>query len=419
MADDDDFQQSISDGGTDAAVDSADGDSVTETTETSWFSRLGRALVGVLIGIVLIVGGVTLLAWNEGRSVTAARSLTEGRGAAIDVDAAMPVAANEGRLVHVVGLAATGSDLTDPDFGVAAKALVIVRKVEMFQWEQHEETTTQKQVGGGEAKTKTYSYAKIWSARPIDSSGFRQPLNHSNPPFALPERTFAAKDATLGGFALREALLSSLAAIVPMAVDASVLPKIQAKLGRPATQIDNAVFVGVNAALPQIGDLRLSYTMAPVGNVTVVARQSGSGFAGYQTKAGDVIDTIRTGRLSIGEVFADLEQENAILTWLIRGGGTLATLVGFVLILAPLSVFADFLPILGSIVGFGAFLMALSLTLVVAPLVIAIAWFAFRPLLAVTILVVGVVIAGALRWLASSRRRIAAPVGPPPAQART
>lgn len=418
MADGDEFVQPISDVGTGSAADRPDGESVVETTEASWLSRLGRALAGVLIGIVLIVGGVVVLVLNESRSVTTARSLAEGRGAAIEADAAAPLPGNDGRLVHVVGRATTDSLLADPDFQVTAKAVVLARKVEMFQWQQHEDTTTQTQLGGGETKTKTYSYSKIWSARPIDSSGFRQPLNHANPPFAVTEKTIVAKDARLGGFALPDALLSHLPAVDPVAVDAGALPKLQAVLGHPVSQIDNAVFVGANSALPQVGDLRISYRMAPVGDLTVVARQSGAGFAGYQTKAGDVIATILPGRLGLGEVFADPKHENTGLTWLLRAGGTLAVLIGFALIFTPLSVFADLIPVLGGLVGFGAVLGALSLTLVVAPLTIAVVWFAFRPLLAVAVVAVGVLGAGATRWLMSARRRVV-PAGPPPSQLRT
>ena len=59
----------------------------TETTSTSWFTRIRNSVGGVVIGLILIVGMVVLLFWNEGRAVQTARSLTEGAGAVVSVGA--------------------------------------------------------------------------------------------------------------------------------------------------------------------------------------------------------------------------------------------------------------------------------------------------------------------------------------------
>ena len=52
----------------------------TETTSTSWFTRIRNSVGGVVIGLILIVGMVVLLFWNEGRAVQTYRSLAEGKG---------------------------------------------------------------------------------------------------------------------------------------------------------------------------------------------------------------------------------------------------------------------------------------------------------------------------------------------------
>ena len=61
--------------------------SFTETTSVSWFGRLRNSVGGVVIGLLLIIGMVVLLFWNEGRAVTTARSLAEGAGAVVSVGA--------------------------------------------------------------------------------------------------------------------------------------------------------------------------------------------------------------------------------------------------------------------------------------------------------------------------------------------
>jgi hypothetical protein len=75
----------------------------------------------------------------------------------------------------------------------------------------------------------------------------------------------------------------------------------------------------------------------------------------------------------------------------------------FALVLFPLSVIADFVPFIGSIVGAGALLVALVCTFVLAPALIAVAWLWYRPLISIAVLAVGLGVAYGLRTLAARR----------------
>ena len=75
------------------------GDAFTQVTSTSWIARLGKSILGVLIGIVLIIAAIVLLFWNEGRAVTTARSLAEGSRAVVEVGSASVDPANDGKLI--------------------------------------------------------------------------------------------------------------------------------------------------------------------------------------------------------------------------------------------------------------------------------------------------------------------------------
>ena len=92
----------------------------------------------------------------------------------------------------------------------------------------------------------------------------------------------------------------------------------------------------------------------------------------------------------------------------------MAMCIGFALVLAPLSVLAGVIPFLGSLVGAGAGLMAFVLTLALGPLMIAIAWFAVRPLMAIGILAAGLIAAFLVARLRSSRGSGLAPNPPKP-----
>ena len=109
------------------------GDVFVERTHKSYFSRVGGSFMAVLFGLVMLVGSCVLLFWNESRAVQTARSLAEGRSLVIDIESGRVDSANEGKLVHLNGDVTAVAHLRDPEFGVAATGLRLVRSVEMYR----------------------------------------------------------------------------------------------------------------------------------------------------------------------------------------------------------------------------------------------------------------------------------------------
>src|SRR3989344_2280935 len=109
----------------------------TVTTSTSWFSRLGSSVKNIFFGLLLVIGSIVLLFWNEGRAVKTDQSLKEGASSVVSVSSEKKDPANEGKLIHFSGLAKTPSVLTDVDFGVGGSALKLRRIVEVYQWEEN------------------------------------------------------------------------------------------------------------------------------------------------------------------------------------------------------------------------------------------------------------------------------------------
>jgi len=384
-------------------------DSFTEITSTSWFSRIGQSIVGVLFGIVLILGSGVLLFWNEGRAVQTARSLAEGEGVIVDADAARIDAGNDGKLVHVAGDLKTTAPLSDPEVGVSAKAARLVRTVEMYQWKEESHSETRKNFGGSEEHVTTYKYVQAWSDNRIDSARFKRPDGHANPQMRYRRFEVAARDATLGAFRPSDAVLTNLAAAGEFRLDPAVLETVRQRGGASTQIADGRIYIGADPAQPHIGDVRISYHVAAEGPVSVIARQSGTGFGEYQTKAGDRLLMLRAGTLSAGEMFKAAEAENRVLTWVLRLIGVVAMFIGWMLMMRPLVVLADVIPFLGNVIGAGTGLVALLVTVVVAPIVVAIAWLWYRPLVSAGVLVVGFAIAYGVRMLAGRRHAPAAP----------
>ncbi|MGA0112629.1 MAG: TMEM43 family protein, partial [Chthoniobacterales bacterium] len=157
-----------------------------------------------------------------------------------------------------------------------------------------------------------------------------------------------------------------------------------------ATLSKGGIYLGANPTQPQVGDVRIKFSVIEPGPVSIVAAQNGDTFADYQTKAGGTIAMIVPGNVPAQQMFEDAIATNTLVTWLIRLGGFILIWIGFGLLFAPLSVLADVVPLFGSLVGAATGLIAFLLALAVALFVIALAWVVFRPLLGITLLILAV-----------------------------
>lgn len=380
-------------------------DQVTEVTSTSWLQRLGQALGGVLLGILAVVGSVILLFWNEGRAIKTAQSLAEGAGIVRSVSADHIDSGNNGRLIHVSGNLTTGGPVADPDFTIRSSGVRLVRHVEMYQWKEETQTESRTKLGGGEERTTTYKYVRAWSDKPIDSTRFKEPRGHTNPTMPYQSREMLAAGTRLGGFAVPDSLLRSFGETKPVAATDAQANALQIRVNKPVTVMDGVLYVGRDAQQPAIGDMRMSFAEVPLQKASVVAAQSGTSFVPFPTHTGTTVELIAPGEVPAAAMFKAAQEDNATLTWILRGVGALVMFMGFALILRPLGVAGDVIPILGDIIRAGTGLVALLCTVAIAPLVIAIGWIWYRPLVSIAVLVVG----GLATWglIRVARRRVA------------
>lgn len=394
-------------------------DSFREVTSVSWFGRIKRAVGGVIFGLILIVLMVIGLFWNEGRAVQTARSLAEGSGAVVSVGADSVDTANDGKLVHVSGLVTADSGLADPDFGIATQGLRLSRSVEMYQWKEESKSETTKKLGGGEETVTTYSYSKVWDDSQIDSSDFKKPDGHQNPPMEIHGRTFQIPEGKLVAFDLDTPVLDRIEGDKDYSLSADQSAAIKAAYTgtKPLSIVDGKIFLGNDNTTPALGDYRIGYELAPLGVISIIARQAGSRFEPYQTQAGDALLMVDTGNVPAEKMFADAVSANTLITWLLRGAGLLLLTIGFALFLSPIGVILDVIPFLGSMARMGTGIIAFVLAILVGTVTIAIAWFWYRPLLAVAILATGVIAAVIVYRIGRSRRPAVPVVAPNPAAA--
>ncbi len=357
----------------------------TVVTRQSWFSRIGGAIKGVLIGLLLFVIAFPLLFWNEGRAVKQFKSLKELGENVISVASSPVDPANEGKPVHVTGKADTEEVLTDRLFNISANALKLDRVVEMYQWQETSQRKTEKKVGGGSETTTTYSYSQTWAEHPIDSSKFNNPEGRQNP-VAMPyeSQRLVADRVSLDAFRLSPSLVGRIRSYEPLPVDATTtLPE---EILNASRLHHDGLYFGADPMTPAVGDVRVRFNVVKPTEVSVIARQTGDTFTPYTATAGRANELLQVGIHTAGDMVQRAQDLNRLQTWILRLVGFVLMVAGLNMIFRPLSVVADVLPILGNIVGAGTGLIALLLASILSLITVSIAWVFYRPLLGILLL---------------------------------
>ena len=134
----------------------------------------------------------------------------------------------------------------------------------------------------------------------------------------------------------------------------------------------STVYLGANPGNPTIGDLRVTFTETPPANVSIIAQVTGNTFEPFTASNGYTFSRLEDGHHSSAAMFEDAR----------KAVGAVLVMLGLGLVFKPLSVIADVIPILGTIVGAGAGVVAFLVGLAWSLVVIAVAWIRFRPLIA-------------------------------------
>ena len=223
-------------------------------------------------------------------------------------------------------------------------------------------------------------------------------------------------EAKLGAFSLYESVPRQLSASDRSAAPATAQERARALLGPRASIREGAVYAGANPDQPAVGDVRVTWRSAPVGAISVVGRQTQSALSPYLASNGRELLLAEPGVVDASLMFKHGEEENSLLTWVLRAVGVIVMFIGCRVMLSLLEVLADLIPFLGTIVGAGASFLALICTLVLAPLIVAIAWIFYRPMVAAAALVIGAALVYGVRMLAVRQAAsVARPAAAPPA----
>jgi len=350
---------------------------VVTTVETikpqGFFGALMASIKRVGLGFGMLCIAPLMIFWNECNSVEVAEALDEGAGAVVSVEPATVNPNNEGALVHMSGDATTSNTLSDGMFGVSGTYIRLSRSVEMYQWKEHkEEKTTNDQ------KTTTYTYEKVWDDSAHKSSGFEEPVGHTNPSsWNYDDDSWQAINVTVGAFSLNESLIDG--------IDGSQDIAPPENSARGGTVLGNYLYTGSPGG-PAVGDYRIRWSAVSPGPVSLVAGQSGSSFEPFLTSNGRDISMIDNGTHTAQEMFDAAKQRNVLITWGIRIIGFLLLFGGILNIVGPLKVVADKVPLIGGVFSAGLTAISFLGASFLWSVVVGLAWLTARPLLGIFLL---------------------------------
>ena len=357
-------------------------DNFNETTTTGYGENIVNSFKGIIFGLFLILGSIVLLSWNENRSINQTLALEEMQSKIITLPDSKYDIKYENKPILIHGEVVPLKPLEDSQFGVKSDGVLLERKVEMYQWKENKTSESKDKLGGGTETVTTYKYVKEWSSNFIDSSSFKHPEGHYNPPMNYSKKVFTT-DAHLGDFYLSKDIINHFERDVSF--NLSTLPKEIAGFKNYKTFL----YKGVNLDSPSIGDIKISYTYAPKGVYSIAGMAQNRGVVPYISSNNRELLFVRTGVVSANQIFKEEFDSNSTLTWILRAVGLVVIFFGFMLLVGPLATIANVIPALGSLVEGTSAVVAVILTLLLGSVVIAIAWFASRPIMSLTIIGIG------------------------------
>lgn len=352
--------------------------SFTEIRTHSYGENIKNSFGGIIVGIVLFILSIIVLWCNEGHLAKQNAIANYADRHAIPTINTIIDNNNDNKLISTFGEAYTNESLSDGIITVP-NALVLNRKVEMYQWKETKETRTKTKTGGSTEDITTYSYEKDWSEEQIDSSKFYN-KSYSNPEFTLKSQKYNTNDGSFGAYRLSSVQTSAINNLI----DYTNLPK-----NDEYTLSGNYYYKSRNINYPSIGDIRISYTYSPSGaKISVIGMQRPDRTITPMISKQGSIYIQYDGLLSQEELIQKYKHGNSITANIFRLLGFILMFIGLNMLLMPLAVLLSFIPVFKTIVsvitGWFVFLVSIVLSLII----IAAAWFFYRPVLTILLLII-------------------------------
>ena len=382
-----------------------------ETTRQSYGSKVKGGFQGILWGLILIIAGTIILWWNEGRAVKASDALKDFQKNYVEMPDITTVNPEfEGKAVHATGVAMTADTLRDAAFGIAVNAFRLCRDVEYYQWEEQSSSESKDKLGGSTETTTTYTYEPAWCSEPVNSAEFKDP-DYKGKNFVwrvIEDEDQYASNATFGAYKLTDGIISSISGEEPVqpTLTEAQMNQLLAKVSDSTVVVTvrgNQVYIGADPDAPHIGDVRITFNqVTSPKTISLLQKVVNGTFESYIAKNGKSFSKVEMGTVSAENMIEHQKSANKVFLWLLRILGIILVIAGNKGLLGFLSTIFAVVPFVQKIIGAGVGLVATIVGLVWSIIVIALAWVAHRPVLAISLLAVAAVL---IVWLVMRARK--------------
>ncbi|KAB0798694.1 hypothetical protein PPYR_09687 [Photinus pyralis] len=346
--------------------------------EVSFTEEFKKSWLTSIIGFLLLVAGILVLTWNEGRAVHHAHSLDEAFNNVIALnpyDRLKPE--YEGRLVHISGPLLVEEPLTEPDYGISIQSVKLKRRVQMYQWVEDRVRHDYAQVSmPQDADNVDYYYLTEWRDKLVDSRSFYIRHGHENPTeIPLKSVVHVSPSVRIGQHTLGSELKEKFTNYIEVSGDE--------RPERRDIKLHLGLYYHCNDVWnPEVGDVRVQFYYAGISGevVSVVGKQENGVLVPYTTTRNHQVLLVRQGALTISQMFNEEKTDAYYETWKFRATGLFVLYAAFVCLGRLLKVsacqFSSLRSILPQEITSSTYLtLAMSISL----FVIAIAWFVYRP----------------------------------------
>ena len=388
----------------------------------SMITKIANSKFGIGGGIMAVFTGTLMLISNERDFKMIGDAIREAESVVVELDDANSLDTEmDGKLTYGVSTIQTDEFVVDELFDVSINAIKLTRVVKYYQWVEIEEEESD-----DESSYTTYYYEKQWTDAPVNSSKFNDSRYRSDN-WVIMEIDNLTKWADIvnwGAYILPQFIKKEIKGENPVTINLSPQVKemfekalVKCASGHTASALIkasdheyvhnfkvNTLHFGTDPSKPAIGDVRVEINhIPPGGDLSVIAQVMGNTFTEYIAKNGRTFFSVYNGNDSMEKMFKREHSNNAWNAWAMRVFLTILVILGMRFTLKPVNMLFSRIPLLGSIVNVGIKIATTMLGLAWSLIVIALAWFFYRPLITLIIFTVVAAIIFLLKKMGEKR----------------
>ena len=331
----------------------------------------------MIFGTVIVLLGTWLLIHNEGRTINNSSIMDQVTANWVELNNPGIIDPDfDGKIIHATALLSTPETLVDTLFGIKGNVMVLKRAVQYRQVCEHTHNYTE----SDGTRVTEYSYSVDWVSQPVEDWAYYDGdyRGKNKPIMEIPPLALYAQDVYLGAYKLPREFIkqidddgknTALEHVDIPHMDAPVLAELNRKAeesignrGEFVSLSDGYLYIGVDPANPQPGDVRMCYRVIPPETVSFMGKIEGEGLTSLH-KGGRTWFELYVGEKPAEEILSTSSSDNTATGWGLRVCGFLLLLIGFRMFFKGVSLRTDPIRVVSDLLGNYPFLTGLLVSI--------------------------------------------------------